>query len=266
MRHRQPMAHFSFKDIMNRHLKKLAERVGITGQPFNFKKMLDSFGLLVVVETLNLKAKGRSDQFIINHFTKVNKRETFRVDDIPKFIRGAHYQTNIGFGFLQEWVSAEIEDCKLNLQPDFQRVREWTIEQKVKYVEFVLGGGITGIDFYFNNKRWEQDRVAQHPMDYVLVDGRNRLSALLMFLDNELPVFADKDEEHGIGYHLNDFDDPAKLKRLYSSIKVHINNLQTDVEIYQWYLDFNAGGIAHTPEEIAKVRHLKELAIMEGKG
>lgn len=37
---------------------------------------------------------------------------------------------------------------------------------------------------------------------------------------------------------------------------VHVNNLKTEKEVLQWYIDMNAGGTPHTTEEIDRVKKL----------
>lgn len=37
-----------------------------------------------------------------------------------------------------------------------------------------------------------------------------------------------------------------------------INDLQTEEEVLNWYLEMNSGGTVHTKEELDKVKHLLE--------
>ena len=45
------------------------------------------------------------------------------------------------------------------------------------------------------------------------------------------------------------------MKRVFS-IKVNINNLKSEKEVLQWYIDMNAGGTPHSSEEIDRVRKM----------
>lgn len=38
--------------------------------------------------------------------------------------------------------------------------------------------------------------------------------------------------------------------RMKHTIKVNVNDLKTEKEVLQWYVDMNAGGTPHTKEEI----------------
>lgn len=88
----------------------------------------------------------------------------------------------------------------------------------------------------------------------VIVDGKQRLEAIRKFLRGELKAF---------GYYIQEFEDyKNKEGKIVLSYKYelifHINDLQTRKEVLQWYLDLNAGGVVHTPEELDKVRKLLE--------
>lgn len=40
------------------------------------------------------------------------------------------------------------------------------------------------------------------------------------------------------------------------TIKLNVNDLKTEREVLQWYIDMNAGGTPHTAEEIERVKKL----------
>ena len=132
------------------------------------------------------------------------------------------------------------------MSPDFQRGYVWTEEQKIKYVEFILRGGKTANIIYFNQPEWSTGGNTQ-PM--ILLDGKQRLSSLLAFVNNEIKAFGTfyKDFEGWLGQTIG--------------VIFNVNNMKTRVDILQWYIDFNSGGTVHPEEEIDKVRELlkKEL-------
>jgi hypothetical protein len=81
----------------------------------------------------------------------------------------------------------------------------------------------------------------------VLVDGLQRLTALIRFLNNEIPIF---------GNYFKDFEDNPRDSL--TMIRFNINDLQTKAEVLQWYLDMNTGGTVHSDEEIQRVKELLE--------
>lgn len=133
--------------------------------------------------------------------------------------------------------------CPLNLEPDFQRVHVWTPEQQTSYIEFLLRGGNSSKDLYFNCPGWKND----YRGPFEIVDGKQRLAACLGFMAGTIQVFG--------GLYVSDFTD--KPRRIY--LCFHVNNLKTRREVLQWYLDINAGGVVHTTDELDKVRKLLEM-------
>lgn len=81
--------------------------------------------------------------------------------------------------------------------------------------------------------------------DFVCVDGLQRLTAIRRFMNGEIPVF---------GSYINEFEDKMGIAR--DSIKVNINNLKSEKEVLQWYIDMNAGGTPHTSAEIQRVKDM----------
>lgn len=163
--------------------------------------------------------------------------------DLPKMIDShGGYHCNVGLIYLKGW----IEDNVTEMNPDFQRGHVWTESQQIAFVEWYLAGGITGKEFYFNGYGYNSGRETS----VVCVDGLQRLTALLKFLNNELPVY---------GTLLKDFED--KIPSVTYTVSVNINNLETRKEVLQWYLQFNGAGTPHTKEELARVKKLLEAEI-----
>jgi uncharacterized protein DUF262 len=162
--------------------------------------------------------------------------------DIPQFTREAGYAVDVGWDYIPTYYANSVMDYALNVSPDFQRGYVWTPEQKVRYVEFILQGGQTGKDIYCNCPKWSDGGRE----DYVLVDGKQRLDAVLGWLNNEFPIFG--------GHYRRDITGWLRTR---ASFKWHVNDLKSRDEVLQWYVDLNAGGTIHSPEEIDRVRALK---------
>lgn len=84
---------------------------------------------------------------------------------------------------------------------------------------------------------------------FVLVDGLQRLTAVMRFLKGEITAF---------GYYYGEFED----KPHDCDFILCINDLPTRALVLQWYLDLNSGGVVHTQEELDRARMLLSL---EGK-
>jgi len=164
-----------------------------------------------------------------------------KLRDIPQFTR-AKYEIDVPWSYLQHTLDRYGEDGLLNLDPDFQRAHVWTVDQQIKFVEFSLRGGASARNIYFNCCDWMNGFKGI----VELVDGKQRIAAVLAFINNEIPVF---------GLLLKDYEE-GKLYPFEPSFRFHINDLKTRKEVLQWYLDFNDGGVVHTNDELDKVRKL----------
>jgi hypothetical protein len=165
-------------------------------------------------------------------------------EDVPRFTRHASYRIDVAWNYLEDQMAHNSEGVSggIDLDPDFQRAHVWTESQQVRYIEFILKGGMTGRDIYWNCKNFNKGGK-QGP--FVLVDGKQRLTAILRFMHGEITAF---------GHKLSDYGD--KPDYLDARVSWWINDLDTRAEVLQWYLDLNSGGTQHTSDEIAKVEAL----------
>lgn len=166
-----------------------------------------------------------------------------RYRDIPQFTRHAGYHVNMFWDYLPGKIAEFQQQDGLTMEPEFQRAHVWTEEQSRRYVEYVLRGGLSGKAIFFNHPGWNSRYEGQ----MVIVDGKQRLMAVLAFVGNQYPIFD--------GYYCRDFTDRMPMN---ANFDVYINDLQTNREVLQWYLDLNTGHIAHTADEIEKVRRMLE--------
>lgn len=165
-----------------------------------------------------------------------------KISDIPMLTGEGHYSVNIPLGHLKDNLDRYEKTYGLVPCPDFQRGHVWSIDQQIAFVEFILRGGKTSA-IQFNHPGW----MGSFKGEFVCVDGLQRLTALLKFINNDLAVFN--------GKFLKDFDDPDHLLRKYD-IVFRVNNLKSRKEVLKWYLEMNSGGTPHTEAEILKVEEL----------
>jgi len=170
-----------------------------------------------------------------------------RFADIPKFISHGNYAVDYPIDYLIKWLEEEKQEMDLQMCPDFQRGHVWTEAQQIAFVEFLLRGGKSGRDLYFNCPSWHRQVPEGAYNDYVCVDGLQRITAINRFINNEIKVFESYRKEYT--------DSPRLLQ---DTMRVHVNDLKTKREVLQWYLEMNAGGTPHTDEEINRVRKMME--------
>ena len=166
-----------------------------------------------------------------------------KFQDIPQYTHWGHYSCSVSWQYLFSTLD-DYNEFGLDMNPDFQRGHVWTRKQSIAYVEFGLKGGRGGRDILFNCPGWH---LGKRKGEFVLVDGKQRLNAVIMFLKDELPAFGCLRKEY-----------TDKMNSLEQRFLFHINDMETRREMLQWYLDLNTGGVVHTSEEIEKVKFLLE--------
>ena len=172
--------------------------------------------------------------------------EKMKFNDIRR-IQQPIYTINMCWSFLKEWIE-EHKYLNLNLDPDYQRDYVWTQKQKEQYIEWILREGQSGKIIYWNCPGWMRD--FRGPME--IVDGKQRLNAVLEFLDNKVKAYGCYFDEYEVGL-------PMHAEFIFS-----IGNFKSRKEILQWYVDMNTGGTAHTENEITKVMSLIDDCKKEG--
>lgn len=173
-----------------------------------------------------------------------------RFSDIPKFTHPGRYSVDVSWPGLEAWLRQD-PTTPVDMDPDFQRGHVWNQEQQRRYVEYVLRGGQSGRTVYWNHPAFESRKSAHSDLDdrLLLVDGKQRIAAVIAFLHDEIAPF---------GARYSEFDNEADRRVMANrcTFRMNVNELQTRAEVLQWYLDINDGGVVHSPEEIARVRQL----------
>lgn len=165
--------------------------------------------------------------------------------NIKRRIKSPAYRISVSLEHLSGTIDRFISSYGLQMNPEFQRGHVWTEEQQVAFVEYIFtGGGPSGKDIFFNCRGW----MNEFDRNMVLVDGLQRITALLRFINNEIPLF---------GHLLKEYDRPVYMLRVHE-IFINVNDLKTEAEVLQWYLEMNTGGTPHTIEEIARVTKMLE--------
>lgn len=129
------------------------------------------------------------------------------------------------------------------LEPDFQRAHVWNKIKQTKYIEWILSGGNSGKDMYFNCSSW----MSRFNTPLILVDGLQRLTAVRLFLANRVKAF-------GLNYRQFSGDLPL----LNCNFSVSVATLKTKRDVLEWYLAINSGGVVHKKLEIERVKLLRE--------
>lgn len=149
---------------------------------------------------------------------------------------------DFGFRYLPKAVEEWTQEYGLDLDPDFQRGHVWTVEQQAAFIEYVLSGGPSGRDLYFACEGWSRIELKSR---ISIVDGKQRLTAVLAFLADKLPVRGKLRSEW------------TGVMRELTGARFRFNVADVDrAATLRWYLALNAGGTPHTADEIERVRAL----------
>lgn len=163
--------------------------------------------------------------------------------DIPQFPK-AYYSVHVGLDYLRTTLDNWNERLTggpgmLELNPEWQRGHVWTKKQKISFIEFMLRGGTTGMEIYFNCSSW----MSEFNTKIYCIDGLQRLQAAIDFVENKIPVF---------GTLYKDFED--RLRMTDSRFVFNMLNLKKKRDLLNLYIMFNSGGTPHNAKEIARVQ------------
>ena len=168
-----------------------------------------------------------------------------KFSEIKQLTTMGGYRVDVMWGFLEETLNEYKEGWGLDMNPDFQRGHVWDEIKQKRYVEFILRGGHSAKEIYFNCSHWNGKPPHRN---MVLIDGKQRIEAVLKFLRNELAIFD--------GRYFKDYDGRLRIN---ARFVFYVNDLPDRVSELQWYLDLNTGGVVHTNKEIEKVKQLLEF-------
>src|ERR1041385_4250541 len=115
---------------------------------------------------------------------------------------------------------AYVNDDKINLIPPFQRGHVWNLKTRRKLIENVVQGRPIPAIFLYREKSGEK-------YEYNILDGKQRLESLILFVGNERPKFKvnninrfffDKGERGAANFPIHVDGDFVSLKDMDESI------------------------------------------------
>ena len=161
-----------------------------------------------------------------------------RWSTLPSLPR-AHYEVDVSWDSVELHLERWSKTFDVSIDPDFQRCHVWTEDQQRAYVEYTLTGGEVGKHIMWNCPEWSDNRGGS---SMTLVDGKQRLEAVRRFMRGDLKC-------HGMKYR-----EGERLDMFKAGMKWRVCVLKTRAELLRLYLNINAGGTPHTPEELDRVR------------
>jgi len=156
----------------------------------------------------------------------------------------------------------DLEDAgRLNLDPPYQRRSVWSPQYRRFFIDSVLRNYPTQSIFI--------DRVVDpdHPTEYRVLDGKQRLTTILLFIHNEFPA-PDSLEDMGLsGLYYEDFPKEDKLRVLEYLFTVEMVTNTTSAELNQAFdrlnrnvARLNKQELRHAQFDGSFIRKVEELA------
>lgn len=133
--------------------------------------------------------------------------------------------------------------CGEIVVPEWQRGRVWTPEQQAAWCGFVLSGmPLPAI--------WLRQVNAGEGFRDELIDGQQRIGALLAWLEGDVPAVL---PWNGSTVWCRTEQDERRLYRLTTPC-LELPPHTSDAEVIDLYLALNTAGTPHTADELAKAR------------
>lgn len=182
-------------------------------------------------------------------------RPQFSLATVRTFMDAGRYNVAVAGGQLNNFLDEARKTGGVDMDPDFQRGHVWKPKNQTLFMEHLLRKGEHGRTIIWNDPSYGK-RVADSDLKdgLVIVDGKQRMTAVLSFLDDKVPVFG--------GHVFSQFDRHSRMQVLAPTgllrMQMNIVGLQYRRELLQLYIELNEGAVAHDPSEIARVRNLLE--------
>lgn len=161
-------------------------------------------------------------------------KKKIRFRDIPQISR-AEYAVDVSWEYIKRHLESLEGMFRIELDPPYQRGYVWTVKQQIAYLEYQLKGGRSGNDIFWNCSEWDTGNEGS----IQIVDGKQRMNAVQQFMEGKVPAF---------GHFFGEFED--KPDPISPRFRFHVNDLPTQLEVVQWYLDMNTGGSVHTERDL----------------
>jgi len=110
-------------------------------------------------------------------------------------------------------------------------------------------GGETAREILINCYNFDSRRRVEKAGPAEVLDGKQRLTSLLMFMDGKIRAF---------GRFVHEYEGRPRVNIIWKVVDLD------EVEVLRTYVMLNAGGTVHSADEIERVRAL--IAARESKG
>ncbi|MCP0918029.1 DUF262 domain-containing protein [Acinetobacter indicus] len=187
-----------------------------------------------------------------------NRHIASLIHPIPKTEHGIDVQLRELHRQLEQYDN----DYGLTLNPDFQRGHVWSREQQIAFIESWIRGAVgeQARTITLNCPDFAgRDKAADSDLDgMVCLDGLQRLTAVMDFIEGKFRVFTNPDVEElkdGLDYQYFNYTAYSVTTK---HLRFQIYYMQKKADLLDYYLAFNGGGTPHSQEELTRIRQMRE--------
>lgn len=147
------------------------------------------------------------------------------------------------------WINGRRNDGSLEISPKFQRRPVWLETERSALIGTIFSR-LPFPEIYIQHKTDASNGQEHH----IVVDGQQRITSILMFIDGEIPLPDDDDWQ---GQYFRDFDDDDDRKEAFWNYKVVVRGLSqtNDAEIRDLFTRLNTNNIALNDQELRNARY-----------
>ena len=162
---------------------------------------------------------------------------------IPRLGEFGDNRTNQSLDGIVSWAARQTLYPGLDADPPWQRGYVWSRGQQQQYLAYVAAHGESTITVNEQFTRYGEDSPAQ------IIDGKQRLNAMIAFIRNEIPL--------PDGSYFRDFEDSPAHDA--NGIRTQMLSLKTERAQLEWYINMNSYPAAvQSPESIVQMRRIAE--------
>ncbi len=152
------------------------------------------------------------------------------------------------------WINELRNNDSLEISPDFQRRAVWLENERSQLMDTVIS------DLPFPEMYYQVETdAATGKQKYIVVDGQQRTTTLLKFIDNE---FSLPDKSAYSGKYFRDLDDTVKSRFWNYKVVIRFLKMTNDAEIRDLFRRLNTNNMVLTDQELRNAKYagkFKEL-------
>lgn len=147
------------------------------------------------------------------------------------------------------WFNQRKSDKSLDLKPKYQRNVVWNDKQRTYLIDSILNG-------YPIPELYIQEKVDSKGISiYSVVDGQQRLTTVLMFINNEFSLVPSETDMQWINLTFDDLNEETKLKFFSYKFVVRMLPNMPEIEVKDIFKRINKNNVALNNQELRQATY-----------